>query len=111
MYVEIEGCSAEGIIVVSMYPQSRLGIPTAFSPNGDGINDVLEILGNGFDKVDFKIFNRYGELVFETNNPEETWDGKFKGIDQPMEVYTWYIKVIFVDQEVMEQSGNVTILR
>jgi len=110
-YVEIDGCGAEGTKVVSMYPPSRLGIPTAFSPNGDGFNDVLKILGSGFAEVDIKIFNRYGELVFETTNPDKDWDGKFNGIDQPTEVYTYYIKVVFADKSVVEDSGNITLLR
>jgi len=110
-YVEIDGCGAEGIKVVSMYPPSRLGIPTAFSPNGDGLNDFLYVRGSGFVEIDFKVFNRFGQLVFETSNPEEGWDGKYEGINQPVEVYTWIIRASFADQTVLKDKGNVTLLR
>jgi gliding motility-associated-like protein len=110
-YVEIDGCPAEGFKVVTMYPPSKLGIPTAFSPNGDGVNDELKILGSGFDKIDFKVFNRYGELVFETNDAEISWDGTYKGKKQEMDVYTYYIKVVYLDKGVVEESGNISLLR
>jgi gliding motility-associated-like protein len=111
VYAELDGCGAEGQKTVTMYPPSRLGIPTAFSPNGDGVNDELKVLGSGFASIDFKIFNRFGQLVFETSDPETGWDGTFNGVDQPVEVYTWYIRVSFADQKVIEDSGNVTLLR
>ncbi|HPE57303.1 MAG TPA: gliding motility-associated C-terminal domain-containing protein [Bacteroidales bacterium] len=111
VWVELDGCGAEGTKVISMYPPSRIGIPTAFSPNGDGLNDVLFVRGSGFTEIEFKVFNRFGQLVFETNDPAEGWDGKFEGIDQPVEVYTWLIKASFADQTFIEDAGNVTLLR
>jgi gliding motility-associated-like protein len=111
VWVELDGCGAEGTMVVSMYPPSRIGIPTAFSPNGDGLNDVLFVRGSGFTEIEFKVFNRFGQLVFETTNPDEGWNGKFEGIDQPGEVYTWLIKASFADQTLIEDAGNVTLLR
>ncbi|GAB4324700.1 MAG: hypothetical protein Kow00127_17390 [Bacteroidales bacterium] len=110
-YVEIDGCSAEGHKTVTMYPPSKLGIPTAFSPNGDGVNDELKILGSGFDEIDFRIFNRYGEMVFSTNDPNQTWDGTFNGKKQEMDVYTYYIRVKYLDKGVVEEKGNITLLR
>ena len=110
-YTELDGCGAEGSKVVSMYPANRLGIPTAFSPNGDEYNNELKILGSGFAEIDFKIFNRYGQLVFETTDPHDGWDGKYRGSDQPAEVYMYYVRVVFVDQAVIERSGNITLLR
>ncbi|MCD4695648.1 MAG: gliding motility-associated C-terminal domain-containing protein [Bacteroidales bacterium] len=111
VYVEIEGCPAEGYKTISMYPPNKLGIPTAFSPNGDGDNDLLNILGSGFDQVDFKIFNRYGQLVFETSDPAVGWDGTFKGKKQEVDVYTYFIKVVYVDKSVVKESGNISLLR
>jgi len=68
-------------------------------------------LGSGFSEVDFKIFNRFGKLVFKTIDASVGWDGKLNGIDQPMEVYTYYIRVVFADKTAIEDSGNITLLR
>ena len=110
-YVEIDGCGAEGSKVVTMYPQSKLGIPTAFTPNGDGLNDVLYVEGSGFEDMIFQIYNRFGELVSETTDKNMGWDGTVNGIKQEMDVYTYYIKVIFVDKSVVQESGNITLIR
>ena len=111
VYVELDGCSAEGFKTVSMFPPSKLGIPTAFSPNGDGPNDVLYIYGSGFREVDFRIYNRYGEQVFHTSDPLIGWDGTFNGAKQGVDVYTWTIRVVFEDGDVVEKAGNVSLLR
>ena len=94
-----------------MYPPDKLGIPTAFSPNGDGVNDKLFILGSGFQQVDFKIYNRYGQLVFETTDPSVGWDGTYNGSQQEMDVYTFILRVVFEDQGVIYKSGNISLLR
>jgi len=110
-YVELDGCSNEGTKQITMYPQTKLGIPTAFSPNGDGENDILYVKGSGFQDIAFQIYNRYGEMVFESSDPNIGWDGKFNGFEQEIEVYTYYIKVRYVDGGVAEEKGNITLLR
>ena len=110
-YVEIDGCGAEGSKVVTMYPPSKLGIPTAFTPNGDGLNDVLYVEGSGFEDMVLQIYNRFGELVFETTDKNMGWDGTVNGIKQEIEVYTYYLKVVFVDKSVVQESGNITLLK
>jgi gliding motility-associated-like protein len=112
--VELDGCFGQGEKLVNMYPLSRLGIPTAFSPNKeDDINPRLYLLGSGFAQVTFRIFDRYGKLVFESTDPNgsEGWDGTFEGRDLEMDVYTYYVKVIYQDGGVEERKGNVTLLR
>ncbi len=109
--VDLEGCIDTAYKVVGMYPPSKLGVPTAFSPNNDNVNDVLYVLGSGFQNLIFRIYDRYGKLVFETNDMNVGWDGTVNGMKQEMEVYTWYVKVTYVDGGVVEQTGNVTLLR
>jgi gliding motility-associated-like protein len=111
--VELDGCPAEGYKVVGMFPPSKWGIPTAFSPNGDGDNDILYVEGSGFSSLVFMIYDRYGKLVFETNNPDrsEGWDGTVNGFPQEMEVYTYYLKITFEDGGVVDDKGNITLLR
>ncbi len=112
--VELDGCPAEGFKLVEMYPPSKWGVPTAFSPNGDGTNDVLYVLGStGFRQLIFRIYDRYGKLMFETTNPDrsEGWDGTVNGFKQEMDVYTYYLKINFQDGTQVEDKGNITLLR
>jgi gliding motility-associated-like protein len=106
-----DGCYGEGFKVIGMFPPSKLGVPTAFSPNGDGDNDQLKLLGSGFAEVDFRIYDRYGKLVFETVDPDVGWDGTVNGVKQEVEVYTYYIRVLYQDKDVVEETGNITLLR
>jgi gliding motility-associated-like protein len=109
--VTLGGCISEGYKIVSMYPPSKLGIPTAFSPNDDGMNDLLEVKGSGFKELLFRVYDRYGKLVFETTDLNIGWDGNVSGGKQEMEVYTYYVKVLYQDGGVAEEKGNITLLR
>jgi gliding motility-associated-like protein len=109
--VDLEGCIDTAYKEVSMYPPSRLGVPTAFSPNGDDYNPELKVYGSGFRELIFKVYDRYGKLVFETTDQNIGWDGTVNGQRQEMEVYTWYVRVIYQDGGVEEKTGNVTLLR
>ena len=84
--------------------------PNAFSPNGDGHNDVLYVRGNAISEVYFSIYNRWGEQVFESNSKNIGWDGMFKGQLVTSDVYGYYLKVTCFDGETFETQGNVTIL-
>jgi gliding motility-associated-like protein len=86
-------------------------VPTGFSPNGDGTNDVLYVRGAAIETVNFKVFNRWGELVFETNDMKRGWDGNFKGKQQEMDSYAWVLDVMFIDESTVHRTGNVTLLR
>lgn len=86
-------------------------VPTAFSPNGDGKNDVLLVRGTGIRNIDFRIFNRWGQLVFETNDQRRGWDGTFGGKPVEMDACAYVLKVIYLDGTEQQQQGNITILR
>lgn len=86
-------------------------IPSAFSPNGDGSNDILFVRGAGIVTMDLQIFNRWGVLLFESNDQRIGWDGKFNGTPQPMEAYAYVLHVTFIDDTKMVKKGNVTLLR
>jgi gliding motility-associated-like protein len=91
-----------------------LYIPTAFTPNSDNDNDVLAILGDipEFDLEIFRIYNRWGELLFETDNFQTGWDGSFKGKQQELDLYTYYLRAIHTESGIdTEIKGNVTLLR
>ncbi|MEZ5017610.1 MAG: PKD domain-containing protein [Flavipsychrobacter sp.] len=86
-------------------------IPTAFTPNGDGNNDILLVRGSGIETVNLRIFNRWGELVFETNEESVGWDGNYKNKEQPTDAYAFVLNVSFVDGTTLYKKGNVTLIR
>lgn len=86
-------------------------LPTAFSPNDDGVNDILYVRGAGIEKMNLVIYNRFGERIFESNDVSVGWDGKYKGRLQPMEAYAFVLNVTFVDNTTYYKTGNVTLLR
>jgi gliding motility-associated-like protein len=88
-----------------------IGVPNAFSPDGDGINDFLNVYGLGIETIDFKIYNRWGQLVFETNDRNQGWDGTFKGVPQEMDAYAWTLNATFITGTSKTLKGNVTLVR
>jgi gliding motility-associated-like protein len=88
-------------------------IPTAFTPNGDGKNDMLEIFGADFTKLRMQIYNRWGEVVFTARSKSEGWDGKIKGQPAPAGVYTWKASYESVLQPgtVIEKEGSINLIR
>jgi len=88
-----------------------VGIPSGFSPNGDGENDILYVRGAAIATMDLKIFNRWGQLVFETTSQEKGWDGTFNGQPQPIEAYAYVLQVSFIDGTSKLLKGNITLLR
>lgn len=88
-----------------------LDMPTAFSPNGDGSNDVLFPRGFSVKTMHLQIYNRWGEMVFESTSMSQSWDGKYKGVDQPMEAYAYILTATFEDGTPFSKKGNVTLVR
>lgn len=86
-------------------------VPTGFSPNGDGQNEILYVRGYGIETLDFRVYNRWGELVFETSEQAIGWDGTYNNAEQPAEAYAYVLNVIFVDGVTFNKTGNVTLLR
>lgn len=86
-------------------------LPTAFTPNGDDNNDVFIVRGKDIVKIDLKIFNRWGELIFQSKDPYIGWDGTYKGELQEMEVYVWLLNATLKNGQTVFRKGNVTLLR
>ncbi|MCY7409049.1 MAG: PKD domain-containing protein, partial [Chitinophagales bacterium] len=104
-------CPAKDCKLIHVELIPIVDVPNAFSPNGDGANDVLYVKGQDVKSLSFKVFNRWGELVFETNDINKGWNGIYKGMPQEMEVYVWELNAIFSDGKAATRSGNVTLLR
>lgn len=86
-------------------------VPTAFSPNGDGKNDILYMYGGAYKSAIFRIYNNWGQVIFESNASSIGWDGKFKGKLQPEGVYVWTIDSTDFEGTTYKNSGNITLVR
>lgn len=86
-------------------------VPTAFSPNGDGENDVLYVRGFNVATLKFKLFNRYGEQVFKTEMLSQGWDGTYLGAKLNTEVFYYVLVATCPDNTKIETTGSVTLLR
>jgi gliding motility-associated-like protein len=107
------GCSGYGSIEIAK--DCFVDIPNAFTPNGDGINDYFfprQWLSNGIINFHLQIFNRWGELVYETKNTDGLgWDGRLNGQEQPSGVYVYRIIVTYKNGTTENYDGNVTLIR
>ena len=90
-----------------------VNIPKAFTPNGDNLNDILKIeYGAGIKSFNFlKIFNRWGNMVFQTNNLNQGWDGMLNGVPQEMDAYTYLISYITYKDEPVSKTGSFILIR
>jgi len=86
-------------------------VVSAFTPNGDGTNDRAIVIGFGVRNMVFRIFNRWGELMFETGDYRQGWDGNFKGKPQPMDGYAWTLEADLINGEKVKRAGSVTLIR
>ena len=92
--------------------ESYFAIPNAFTPNGDGKNDLLKVQVIGMIKLNsFRIFNRYGQLVYQTATIGEGWDGRIKGILQNTGNYVWIAEGIDIFGNKLKDQGNFILIR
>jgi len=86
-------------------------LPNVFSPNGDGNNDVFYVRGTGIETITLRIFNRWGNQVFESNNLNEGWDGTYKGTIQNTSVFVYMLEVTFINGKTITKAGDISIIR
>jgi gliding motility-associated-like protein len=87
-------------------------LPNVFTPNGDGINDVIKPILIGIDKfVCFKVYNRWGNIIFETQNREHGWNGDYRGSGQGTETFLWYSEGYDRNGKLVKRAGQLTLLR
>jgi gliding motility-associated-like protein len=105
------GCSTTDSVDVRLAAESRVAVPNAFTP-GNGANGSFRVAHEGWVGINyFRIYNRWGTLVFETKNMTEGWDGKYKDQPQPMGVYIYTVEAIMPSGRKFYQQGNVTLIR
>ena len=102
----------ENSYAIKVLPLTSLELPGAFTPNGDGINDIIVPDGWGIKKlIYFRIYNRWGHLLYETDDITKGWDGKFQGIPQNMDTYVYQASVETYTNETIEKSGTFKLIR
>jgi gliding motility-associated-like protein len=109
------GCSNFDSVKVVVKPvtciEPEIFIPNAFSPNGDNNNDIVFVRGNTIKELTFKIFDRWGEKVFETTDSDNGWDGYYKGKIATPAVYVYYVEATCFNNEKFYKQGNITLIR
>jgi gliding motility-associated-like protein len=106
------GCQTTDTLLVRIFNSYGVYVPNVFSPNGDGINDRLFINLVGVRSIKYyRIFDRYGKLIFETSDPGQGWDGTHKGKLMPLASYVWVVEAVTTTGVRITERGTVTLLR
>ena len=111
LQIDTVGCISQDEIIINVEVSGDVAVPNLFTPNGDGVNDLLEIYGFSIDELDFRIYDRWGEVVFQTNSISDAWDGKFNGMELNTAVFVYSIKVKYKDGREVIQQGNITLVK
>ncbi len=106
------GCSVEKSVNIKVTDLDDIYVPSGFTPNNDGKNDVLRpLFGTKFILKEFSIFNRWGQKIFSTSTAWSGWDGKINGIDQNSGLYIWMIKISDNTGNMIERKGTSMLIR
>jgi gliding motility-associated-like protein len=107
-----EGCEGVDHVMVKVYKGPDIYVPSGFTPNNDGRNDVLRAIPVGIREFRyFQVFNRWGQLIFSTRDPRQGWDGRISGVEQPTGTYVWIAEAIDYKGNPVSRKGFVTIIR
>lgn len=115
IYDENTGCTIEALRRVFVYEllcdEPAIFVPTAFTPNNDGKNDILYVRGGLIKSMEWQVYNRWGELVFQSDHPSKGWDGIYKGKAADPGVFVYHLKATCFDNQNFFKKGNVTLIR
>jgi gliding motility-associated-like protein len=125
-YTNLGGCTSYDTVFVAVNYEEVVAVPNSFSPNGDGSNDLLRVLtnvdadnnftngfveGGAIAEIDFRVYNRYGILVFRTSDPNEGWDGTFNGKPENPATFVYTLDYRLINGRSSSIKGNVTLFR
>ena len=106
-----EGCEVSQDFTVVVLEDAWIQVPTAFTPNGDGLNDYFGPLGKVPDRYTMQIYNRNGEIVFKSSSIESKWNGVYKGIIQESSVFIYLIYYKDMQNVTHQQKGTFVLIR
>jgi len=106
------GCEGNDTINVWVVGQSSIFVPSGFTPNGDGVNDVLKPIGVGYRDLNyFRVFNRWGQPVFYGSRFTDGWDGKYQGRPADVGTYYWVLSINDRFGNAVLLKGDTTLIR
>ena len=105
------GCTDMFDLPVDVIINPLLDVPNAFTPGRFGLNSVVNVRGFGITKMNWRIYNRWGQLIFQSTSKREGWDGTFKGKLQPIDVYAYTLDAELSDGKKIRKTGDITLLR
>ena len=107
-----EGCKGEGYVRIKIYEGPALYVPSGFSPNADGRNEKFQPKAVGIKAYHyFRVYDRWGQLMFSAKDPSQGWDGTLGGKEQPPGIYVWMIEAETVNGKLITKKGTVTLIR
>jgi gliding motility-associated-like protein len=108
----VGGCLTVDTQLVKVFKEVKFHVPTGFTPNQDGLNDFIKPIPVGMKEVKyFRIYNRWGQLVFDLKQDERGWDGKIGGKLQSTQVYVWMAEGLGINDKLYKQKGTVVLIR
>jgi gliding motility-associated-like protein len=109
---DMHGCAYSDTVKISVNYHTNLLIPSGFTPNGDGLNDVFKIVNPQVQRLlEFRVFNRWGQEVFSTTDINQGWDGTWKGVKQEVGTYKYIIRVGYADKTQETYKGDVELIK
>lgn len=105
------GCTDTAFLTVNVIVNPLLDVPNAFTPGRFGVNSIVSVRGFGIGKMEWRIYNRWGQMVFQSASKRAGWNGYYKGKLQPTDVYTYTLDVEFTDGKKLRKTGDITLLR
>jgi gliding motility-associated-like protein len=105
------GCTDTACMLIDVIVNPLLDVPNAFTPGRFGENAIVKVRGFGISKLTFRIYNRWGQKVFESNDVNIGWDGSYKGNPQPMDVYAYTLEAEYFDGTKAAKKGDITLIR
>lgn len=109
--VDEDGCTADTTFEIIVRNDQVFYVPSAFTPNGDGVNETFSVKSDGVVDFKFQIFDRWGNLVFETTDVNEEWDGTFRGSALPPDVFVYRVYADFLDKSSLRKKGSLTLIK
>lgn len=108
---DANGCTKVSTVVVSVDENYEIFVPSGFTPNNDGANDILFVRGRGVSELKLFVYNRWGEKVFETTSLDSGWDGTKNGQPLNSAVFVYYLKGKFYDGSEFKRKGDISLIR
>lgn len=105
------GCTDTVKGIIEIKENNSFYIPNSFTPNNDGLNDSFKPIISNYNTATMKIFNRWGDMIFSTNNVEQGWDGRYKNLNSPPDVYVYQLSIDFIDGTTKIVNGKIILIR